>query len=300
MADQTHRTRAGFTLAELLIVVAIIGALAAVAVPVFAGTLDKTKARVCAANRAMLMRAIMYEKMLNTSDEDICGQYTTAALKEKGYVCPIHDNELRLHYNINTSVFSVSCEGSRGHRGGMADFNFGATVKDFLAPGEDLWKTLNDRWDGTGNVQRIDSSAPNNNYASDIKACLEKATNYSLGVGMSTTWSISGLSMSNGTLNNNYQVFWSGTDITKCQTGDRILVMRYNNNYRGNQTYIAAWCTVTTHTEPSVNGGKPYNVLDHGKFTTVGDDASKDFDTAYSLYLKELEKNGGTGVKPNS
>lgn len=59
-----ERGKKGFTLMEMLIVVAIIGILVAIAVPVFSHTMEKTKATACAANRrtakGMIAQAVMF------------------------------------------------------------------------------------------------------------------------------------------------------------------------------------------------------------------------------------------------
>ena len=59
------RKKEGFTLAELLIVIAIIAILAAIAIPVYASTLDKSKATVCAHNIQTVERGYIIHLMLD-------------------------------------------------------------------------------------------------------------------------------------------------------------------------------------------------------------------------------------------
>ncbi|NLH64320.1 MAG: type II secretion system protein [Erysipelotrichaceae bacterium] len=60
-----HKNKNGFTLAELLIVTAIIGVLAAVSIPIFTASLKKTKETACMANRRSLLAAFRTSEMLN-------------------------------------------------------------------------------------------------------------------------------------------------------------------------------------------------------------------------------------------
>lgn len=64
------RGKKGFTLMEMLIVVAIIGILVAIAVPVFSHTMEKTKATACAANRRTAKEAIVIAAMMNETVAD--------------------------------------------------------------------------------------------------------------------------------------------------------------------------------------------------------------------------------------
>lgn len=67
-----RNTRAAFTLAELLIVVAILGILVAIAIPVFTGSLQKVRDTVCAANRTSAQHLVSVAYMLdrNISEAD--------------------------------------------------------------------------------------------------------------------------------------------------------------------------------------------------------------------------------------
>lgn len=54
----------GFTLAELLIVVAIIAVLVAIAIPVFGAAMEKSRAAVCMANRRSLLGQLTTQRLL--------------------------------------------------------------------------------------------------------------------------------------------------------------------------------------------------------------------------------------------
>jgi prepilin-type N-terminal cleavage/methylation domain-containing protein len=71
MLTSTNRKQnRGFTLAELLIVVAIIGVLVAVSIPIFTGQREKAKSAVCSANRRSLLAAYRAEQLSGDEDTD--------------------------------------------------------------------------------------------------------------------------------------------------------------------------------------------------------------------------------------
>lgn len=86
------RDKRGFTLGELLIVVAIIGVLVAISIPVFKGKLDKAKETTCLANRRSLYSEVAngylggdYSSLSGAFNE----LYTKGGSKNVNeYVCP--------------------------------------------------------------------------------------------------------------------------------------------------------------------------------------------------------------------
>lgn len=74
---QTNRK--GFTLAELLIVVAIIAVLVAISIPIFTSQLEKSREAVDAAN----IRAAYAEVMAETSSDGLDHKSELIALKQR-------------------------------------------------------------------------------------------------------------------------------------------------------------------------------------------------------------------------
>lgn len=289
IAVNKPRRRGGFTLAELLIVIAIIGILTAIAIPLFSSMLGSAKERTCLANRTSLYHEVFYADMIKGSS--VADEFPPEVLKEKGYVCPSREGALAVSYDPVTHRYTVKCS---VHGGGDADFDFANLIDKTLSPGGELFEYLEElAKKGRTSLPRIDSNAPNGgNYKDTVQKLLEKASGNTLGVGMTATWSMSEMRLQNGAADPNYQLFWSSVDISQCSAGDKILVMRYNNNYKGSPTYIAAWATVT---QQKLDGkGDPYPVIDQESFINIDDSAEKDFSSAYALFQKTLSQEGGT------
>jgi prepilin-type N-terminal cleavage/methylation domain-containing protein len=85
MRQQQRRQRKGFTLIELMIVIAIIGVLAAIAVPNFQAARKRANIRACYANQKTIAGAVeMYNLDFNTAIGSLGGIWD--ALKTKGYL----------------------------------------------------------------------------------------------------------------------------------------------------------------------------------------------------------------------
>ncbi|MBQ3920737.1 MAG: prepilin-type N-terminal cleavage/methylation domain-containing protein [Firmicutes bacterium] len=77
---RSQRSKKGFTLAELLIVIAIIAVLVAVAVPVFSANLDRAREATCKANRRSLYGQVVSEHILSGRPySEIFDQYVGSA-----------------------------------------------------------------------------------------------------------------------------------------------------------------------------------------------------------------------------
>lgn len=91
----TRKERAGFTLAELLIVVAIILVLVAIAVPVFTGLVGDSEEATCAANRRTVKSAFAASFTLDSSqDKDALFTQCVTSLKsaKQEKLCPSGGN----------------------------------------------------------------------------------------------------------------------------------------------------------------------------------------------------------------
>ena len=117
-----NRTTRGFTLAELLIVVAIIGVLVAVAIPVFSSSLEKAREATCKANRRSLLGIVSTAAMLDSSflpdarDYDIQAVQTALAASGNSFtdeICP-SAGEITVTRVVEGGGFIVTCSVHKG------------------------------------------------------------------------------------------------------------------------------------------------------------------------------------------
>ena len=83
--DRMHikRSKKGFTLAELLIVVAIIGVLVAISIPIFSGQLEKAREATDAANIRSQYAEVMTEAITEGGDVNGKDLFGAVELKQK-------------------------------------------------------------------------------------------------------------------------------------------------------------------------------------------------------------------------
>lgn len=82
-------SKLGFTLAELLIVVAIIGVLVAIAIPVFTKQLEKNREAADVANIRSAYAAVLTEAITDPSGKNIVRDPHDFSTEIEIYVCPV-------------------------------------------------------------------------------------------------------------------------------------------------------------------------------------------------------------------
>ena len=142
MQGKNHASRNGFTLIELIVVIVIIGILAAIIVPIFTGYTDKAREGVCVANRDNLGRAFLAEISLNPgieeSDEGF-QDYVQANYSEP-LTCPSNSDS---EYTWDEETHSLVCS------------EHGQRVYDIVLTASALPKTMEEITDSLDNFLKV-------------------------------------------------------------------------------------------------------------------------------------------------
>ncbi|MEG1657623.1 MAG: prepilin-type N-terminal cleavage/methylation domain-containing protein [Oscillibacter sp.] len=137
-----NRRKKGFTLMEMLIVVAIIGVLVAVAIPTFTGSLDRAREATCAANRRSLQAQLAVEQML-TQAKDLEAVSNTEQGKAwlNSFVCPSGGS-----VTVENNLISCSKHGGTASIEATVRENFSDIVENWEKYSKDIkppYKHLN-------------------------------------------------------------------------------------------------------------------------------------------------------------
>lgn len=95
----------GFTLAELLIVVAIIGVLVAVSIPIFSTQLEKARLATCEANRRSLKADLSAIYLNDLNADEVATEY---ARVQNQYTCP-DGGTISYKLDETTGVITMNC-----------------------------------------------------------------------------------------------------------------------------------------------------------------------------------------------
>lgn len=292
------KSREGFTLAELLIVIAIIAVLVAVAIPVFGSQLEKSREAADLAN----VRAA-YAEVLTEANMGIYNKEVIVNLKQKQYDWQSAD--VITIGGISHSVKEGDTYNWRGKpgAGGHCEISFdqengtkfvwsgaGTSASNSYDMSEDFFKTLessgclNDAKISSNNNFEIDSKASFSTFVPEIEKVLGEQSLLKNG-----TWAF--LGNGNSDKASERYLFWTSFDTNKVGAGKTIpiLIQRGDGKYyvsksltaerkKGNVTYVA----ISDHL---------YNKWGYERVINAGDgNVYNSLSEAYAAYEKVLEE----------
>lgn len=262
--------RKGFTLMELLIIVAVIAVLVGVSIPIFVSKLEAARKATCDANRTILQHLIIYDMM---SEESTANEAYEKYYKENEttYACP--SNGI-ISMTSQGSVVKIHCTKHGATKGENVDLYIELT---------DVLKELNQNMSGNSNG-RYDSTVKNSNYLPEAteKEVLDILNRLNLPEREVKTWSYQ-------KNNNNPMLIWSTVDVnevTSLNKNIEVPVLRYDENKK---RYSVWW----TKIEPNKsNGTGTYDVLNiSSEYKPEGVDLSNgSLSSAGEIYNMALEE----------
>lgn len=149
MKNSIKQKSGGFTLMEMLIVVAIIAVLVAIAIPTFASSLEKSRTAACLANR----RALYAEATLQYMSDNVTHPTELTAEEAKTYVCP-SGGKITVLFDEITKTFNVNCSKHGllfGEYSSPADA-FKKAIENLTANGTQIFNSNRDRVDSTTTI----------------------------------------------------------------------------------------------------------------------------------------------------
>lgn len=298
MTLSTRNSR-GFTLAELLITVTIIGVLVAISIPVFASQTEKSREATDLSN----VRAAYAEVMAEAITENMEYQKKTVLLKQKqddwqsadsvtiGGITHAKGEEDTDHWKGIPGAGGTCTVSFDSKKGILFDWTGGSGDGNESGPAIDFKENIHEIVENTGFLTKyetftfeMDSKTPNSDMVSQVKEKLEANSLLKHG-----TWAY--LGDTKGKYKSAY-LFWTSVDTNAVGAGEKIPVIvskkgggfyisettTAKRTQRG-QTYIA----IADHI-PNGSGFRPYT-------TGTQYDTLEDAYKAYAKLLKEKYPN---------
>ena len=296
------RIRNGFTLMEMLIVIAIIAVLIVIAIPVFASQLEKSREAADLANVRSAYAQVSAEVLLGDPEVTV-----TVGLKQKQAdwqsLNPVNIGGI-VHYKKQgdtdnwkgVAAPNGTCVVSYNEDYGIIltwsgkaapttpEYPFNTNVKDFfpLLYGTAFWNDMKDKTNF-----EFDSRCPDSKYVPAISEAIEKLSN-SLLQQPDCTWAYLG-NGKDGQEANRY-LFWTSLNTNDVGAGKSIPVIIQTGN---GKYYVSA-----TTTGKRTKNGKDYVAVSVSltssqyKQTLKNGKEYSSLEAAYDAYLKALEDSG--------
>lgn len=291
------RIRNGFTLMEMLIVIAIIAVLIAIAIPVFASQLEKSREAADLANVRSAYAQVSAEALLGDPTATV-----TVDLKQKQAdwqsLDPVSIGGI-VHYKNQgdtdnwkgVAAPNGTCVVSYNEDYGIIltwsgkaapttpEYPFNTNVKDFfpLLYGTAFWNDMKDKTNF-----EFDSRCPDSKYVPAISEAIEKLNN-SLLQQPDCTWAYLG-SGKDGQEANRY-LFWTSLNTDKVGVGKNIPVIIQTGN---GKYYVSETTTGKRNGKNYVTISKSLERAEYKQVLKNGEEYST-LETAYDAYLKALE-----------
>lgn len=291
------RIRNGFTLMEMLIVIAIIAVLIAIAIPVFASQLEKSREAADLANVRSAYAQVSAEALLGDPTATV-----TVDLKQKQAdwqsLDPVSIGGI-VHYKNQgdtdnwkgVAAPNGTCVVSYNEDYGIIltwsgkaapttpEYPFNTNVKDFfpLLYGTAFWNDMKDKTNF-----EFDSRCPDSKYVPAISEAIEKLNN-SLLQQPDCTWAYLG-SGKDGQEANRY-LFWTSLNTDKVGVGKNIPVIIQTDN---GKYYVSETTTGKRNGKNYVTISKSLERAEYKQVLKNGEEYST-LETAYDAYLKALE-----------